>query len=262
MNNQSPQQFQQYPQPPSFQNDEIDLKELFMALWAGKLWIIGLTVLFAAGATVFALSQPNVYETKAVLVVNPDPYGIIEGLGGAVGNHMVPKTNLELPKISAQSMKDSISSLAQSNKSTLNGLSISAKGSSIFVSQQGHNSDDIYQNVQLFTQYVNQAYKQGELVNIDLELVATKELLAQNQIEKVQDVLAEKYAQQLYKITLLKNPNTELVQVIQQPVKAASHIKPKRALIIVLGTLLGGMLGAAVVLVRFAFRKEELEIRN
>ncbi|TON98888.1 LPS O-antigen length regulator, partial [Vibrio parahaemolyticus] len=34
---------------------------------------------------------------------------------------------------------------------------------------------------------------------------------------------------------------------------------PKRALICVLGTLLGGMLGVAIVLVRFAFRKEDIE---
>lgn len=33
--------------------------------------------------------------------------------------------------------------------------------------------------------------------------------------------------------------------------------KPKRALICVLGTLLGGMLGVAIVLVRFAFRRDE-----
>ncbi|WP_327790561.1 GNVR domain-containing protein [Vibrio anguillarum] len=36
-----------------------------------------------------------------------------------------------------------------------------------------------------------------------------------------------------------------------------SRDEPKRALIAVLGTLLGGMLGVAIVLVRFAFRKEE-----
>ncbi len=77
----------------------------------------------------------------------------------------------------------------------------------------------------------------------------------------MQDVFAEKYAQQLYKIALLKNPNTELIQVIQQPVKATSHIKPKRALIVVLGTLLGGMLGVAIVLVRFAFRKEDTDLK-
>ncbi|WP_139685724.1 LPS O-antigen chain length determinant protein WzzB [Vibrio tasmaniensis] len=33
--------------------------------------------------------------------------------------------------------------------------------------------------------------------------------------------------------------------------------KPKRALIVVLGILLGGMLGVAIVLIRFAFRKED-----
>ncbi|MGD8172492.1 LPS O-antigen chain length determinant protein WzzB [Vibrio sp. TRT 21S02] len=36
-----------------------------------------------------------------------------------------------------------------------------------------------------------------------------------------------------------------------------SRDKPKRALIAVLGTLLGGMLGVAIVLIRFAFRREE-----
>ncbi|MEZ8012899.1 MULTISPECIES: LPS O-antigen chain length determinant protein WzzB [Vibrio] len=41
---------------------------------------------------------------------------------------------------------------------------------------------------------------------------------------------------------------------VEQP---AARDKPKRALIVVLGTLLGGMLGVAIVLIRFAFRKED-----
>nr|WP_269460958.1 Wzz/FepE/Etk N-terminal domain-containing protein [Vibrio splendidus] len=41
---------------------------------------------------------------------------------------------------------------------------------------------------------------------------------------------------------------------IEQPI---TRDKPKRALIVVLGTLLGGMLGVAIVLIRFAFRKED-----
>lgn len=41
---------------------------------------------------------------------------------------------------------------------------------------------------------------------------------------------------------------------IEQP---TTRDKPKRALIVVLGTLLGGMLGVAIVLIRFAFRKED-----
>ena len=42
-------------------DDEIDLRELFTVLWRGKLLIVGVTLLFAIGAVVYALSLPNVY---------------------------------------------------------------------------------------------------------------------------------------------------------------------------------------------------------
>ncbi|EOI6421380.1 TPA: LPS O-antigen chain length determinant protein WzzB [Vibrio cholerae] len=44
---------------------------------------------------------------------------------------------------------------------------------------------------------------------------------------------------------------------LDQPEQPLTRDKPKRALIVVLGALLGGMLGVAIVLVRFAFRSEE-----
>lgn len=44
---------------------------------------------------------------------------------------------------------------------------------------------------------------------------------------------------------------------LDQPEQPLTRDKPKRALIVVLGGLLGGMLGMAIVLVRFAFRSEE-----
>ncbi len=44
---------------------------------------------------------------------------------------------------------------------------------------------------------------------------------------------------------------------LDQPEQPLSRDKPKRTLIVVLGCLLGGMLGMAIVLVRFAFRRED-----
>lgn len=44
---------------------------------------------------------------------------------------------------------------------------------------------------------------------------------------------------------------------LDQPEQPLTRDKPKRALIVVLGCLLGGMLGMAIVLVRFAFRRED-----
>ncbi|MDE1248432.1 Wzz/FepE/Etk N-terminal domain-containing protein [Vibrio aestuarianus] len=64
------------------------------------------------------------------------------------------------------------------------------------------------------------------------------------------------------KLTLINNtkinPDIEFAtfQYLDDVQMPLNRDKPKRALIAVLGALLGGMLGVAVVLVRFAFRKE------
>ncbi|EIF2259266.1 TPA: LPS O-antigen chain length determinant protein WzzB [Vibrio cholerae] len=46
---------------------------------------------------------------------------------------------------------------------------------------------------------------------------------------------------------------------LDQPEQPITRDKPKRALIMVLGGMLGGMLGVAMVLVRFVYRREEKE---
>lgn len=65
---------------------------------------------------------------------------------------------------------------------------------------------------------------------------------------------------QVQQVELLGKAKPAQVQVyayLEQPQAPISRDKPKRALIAVLGTLLGGMFGVSIVLVRFAFRKEE-----
>ncbi|WP_417447168.1 Wzz/FepE/Etk N-terminal domain-containing protein [Kangiella sp.] len=55
------------PQAYAQQDDEIDLKELFLALWEGKWIILLVTIVFAIGGVLYALSQPNTYKAEAVL---------------------------------------------------------------------------------------------------------------------------------------------------------------------------------------------------
>ncbi|MCE0493808.1 Wzz/FepE/Etk N-terminal domain-containing protein [Vibrio salinus] len=57
-------------EPPHYyaqQDDEIDLRELFGALWHGKWIIILTTIIFAAGAVAYALHLPNTYKSDALL---------------------------------------------------------------------------------------------------------------------------------------------------------------------------------------------------
>ncbi|OCH18587.1 LPS O-antigen chain length determinant protein WzzB [Aliivibrio logei] len=68
MNNPSTQ-VPHYPQSPSFQNDEIDLKELFIALWKGKITIVVCTLIFAIGAVLYALTAQEWWSSKAKVMI-------------------------------------------------------------------------------------------------------------------------------------------------------------------------------------------------
>jgi LPS O-antigen subunit length determinant protein (WzzB/FepE family) len=63
-------------------DDEIDLRDLFVVLWAGKIKIILLTAMCAIGSVVYALSIPNQY--KAITLLAPAQSDDGGGLSGAV----------------------------------------------------------------------------------------------------------------------------------------------------------------------------------
>ena len=64
-------------QPPVPYDDEIDLRELFRVLWAGKWLIGGITIAAAIIAIIVVLLLPNIYRAEALLAPNDQ-----EGAGG------------------------------------------------------------------------------------------------------------------------------------------------------------------------------------
>ena len=73
------------PENKHYADDEIDLKELFTALWAGKKIIIGTTFIASVLAVVFALSMPNIYRSEVLLApVSADGVGM-SGLASKFG---------------------------------------------------------------------------------------------------------------------------------------------------------------------------------
>ena len=69
-------------QTPNQYDDEIDLRELFGVLWAGRIKIIAITAVFAVASVVYALSVPNQYKATALLSPAQSSGG---GLSGALG---------------------------------------------------------------------------------------------------------------------------------------------------------------------------------
>ncbi|WP_443083662.1 GNVR domain-containing protein [Vibrio sp. HA2012] len=152
-----------------------------------------------------------------------------------------------------------IASQVDADESLLRGISIAFDKweQLITVSKTSASPDEAFQSVELVYQNLNAILKQVMLAGVSSAVDSAASLENAHVSGKVQESVAEIYAQQLYKKAVLENPSSELIQVVSPPVKPTSHIKPKRALICVLGTLLGGMLGVAMVLIRFAFRREE-----
>ncbi|WP_018275888.1 Wzz/FepE/Etk N-terminal domain-containing protein [Teredinibacter turnerae] len=73
-------------QNPAASGDEIDLRELWDALWNGKWIIIGITFLFAIASVIFALSLPNIYKSEALLApAEENSGGGLSRMAGCLG---------------------------------------------------------------------------------------------------------------------------------------------------------------------------------
>ena len=66
-------------------DDEIDLRELFAVLWAGKVKIVAITAVFAVASVIYALSVPNQYKATALLAPAQQDSGGISGALGQLG---------------------------------------------------------------------------------------------------------------------------------------------------------------------------------
>ena len=56
------------PYPQQFEDDTIDLYELWITLWNKKWLVIAVTVIAALGSVVYALQLPSVYQAEALLL--------------------------------------------------------------------------------------------------------------------------------------------------------------------------------------------------
>ena len=68
------------------QDDEIDLAELWRAIWAGKFIIIIITSVFAVASVFYALSKPDEYKASVLLApVTSDNGSALGALAGQFG---------------------------------------------------------------------------------------------------------------------------------------------------------------------------------
>lgn len=312
------------PYPPNLQhgNDEIDLRELFKALWKGKWIIIATTFVFAVGAVLYALSLPNIYKADALLAPAESSNGgglskmagQLGGLAALAGVNLgagessqtdlavqvmksrqfveafINKHDLLVPLMAAKDwdlannklildeelynsktgewlrepdglrgatptaqeafevFSKEVLSINQDKDSGL--YTVSVKSYSPYLAQQW---------VNWLIEDINKVMRERTIAETSQNLAYLNTQLQKTAVAEMQSTFYKLIEEQTKSLMLAEVQEEFIFKVVDPAVVPELKDGPKRALICVLGTLLGGMLGVAIVLVRFAFRKEDTE---
>jgi len=299
-------------------DDEIDLRELFSVLWAGKVKIIAITAVFAVASVIYALSVPNQYKATALLAPAQSDGGGLSGALGQLGGLA------SLAGVSIGGGESSESQIAQEIMKSWsfvegfiadNDLAVEvyaaegwSKGSNeLQINQDAYDSEgsewlieddsgvvgppSSWQLFKAFSERVAVSEdKKSGLVSVsiehyspqiakqwlDLYISAINKHMQERQVEKVSNNISYLEAQigktsiaemrEVFytiieeqtknKMVAEASPDYAFVAVSPSMVPEEKS-QPKRALICILGTLLGGMLSVLLVLVMHYARKSD-----
>ena len=295
--------------------DEIDLRELFAALWRGKWWIVASTLVGAVIAVVVAISLPNIYRSEALLAPSAEQQGgglaamaaqfgglaslagvNLSGGGGPdktaiaveIGksrqflSHFIRQHQLEVPLMAVAKADKATGELVidedvydfaskkwvrevSPGKSVeptdwelvkvfrdIASISQDANSGLVTVVVEYYSPELAKQWVDWLVADLNEAMKLRDQTDAIRNITYLKAQLEKTPVADMQKVFYQLIEDQT-KTLMLTEVNQEYVfKTLDPAVVAEEKAKPKRALIAVLGTLLGGMLGVMIVLVRHA----------
>ncbi|MET2852547.1 Wzz/FepE/Etk N-terminal domain-containing protein [Vibrio owensii] len=312
------------PYPPQSQStdDEIDLSELFKALWQGK-WIIAVTTfVFAIGSVLYALSLPNIYKADALLAPAESSNGgglskmagQLGGLAALAGVNLggsessqtalavqvmksrqfvetfINEHDLLVPLMAAKDwdlannklilddelynpstgewlrkpnglrgatptpqeafevFDNEVLGISQDKESGLYTLSV--KNYSPYLAQKW---------VNWLIEDINKVMRERTIAETSQNLAYLNTQLQKTSVAEMQSTFYKLIEEQTKSLMLAEVQEEFIFKIVDPAVVPELKYEPKRALICVLGTLLGGLFGVAIVLVCFALRKEDAE---
>ncbi|USH03283.1 LPS O-antigen length regulator [Grimontia kaedaensis] len=305
-------------QPPAPASDEIDLRELFAALWKGKWIIIATTFLFAVAGVLYALSLPNIYKSEALLAPAESSgsglskmaaqFGGLAALAGVnlgggetsqtgmaikvmtsrvfvedfVNKHglLVPlmaskdwnlasntlvydeelynvetgqwlreAEGLRGPEPTLQEIYEQfIKEVLSVNEDTKTGfVTVSVKHYSPYLAQQW---------LTWIIEDINQVMRERSIEETKKNLTYLDKQLEKTAIADMQSTFYKLIEEQTKSLMLAEVQDEFVFKVVDPAVVPELKSEPKRALICVLVTLLGGILGIGMVLLRHTFKKD------
>lgn len=302
-----------------YDDDEIDLKELFQVLWQGKLTIILTIVVASTIAVGVALSMPNIYRSEALLApVSAESGGLgnlaskfgglasLAGVslpGGGGGDKtttglevlksrvffadFMAKHDVLVPLMAtkgwnasnnqliidedvfntstqqwvreAKPPRGSKPSVQEAHEAFVKLLSVSQDKETGFVTIGiEHYSPYVAQQwINALIEMINETIKAQDVTQAQRSIDYLEAQIASTQLAELQAGFFEMIQSQTETIMLANASPEYLFKTLDPAVVPELKAKPKRALICVLGALLGGMLGVLWVLIRHYANKPD-----
>jgi LPS O-antigen subunit length determinant protein (WzzB/FepE family) len=299
-------------------DDEIDLRELFAVLWAGKLKIIAITAIFAVASVIYALSVPNQYKATALLAPAQSDGGALSGALGQLGGlaslagvslgggesgeaqiaqeimkswsyieGFIADNNIAVEVYAAEGWNKGSNTLEINNdaydvgtskwlledesgaigapsswqlfESFSEMLSVSEDKQSglVSVSIEYYSPQIAKQWVDMYIESINRFMQQRQIDKVTRNINYLQEQIEKTAIAEMQEVFYTIIEEQT-KNKMLAEASPDYVFVAVGPSMVPElKSQPKRALICILGTLLGGMLSVLMVLIMQYAKKSD-----
>lgn len=303
----------------AIQDDEIDLRHLFFSLWKSKWLIIAITIIFAVGSVIFALSLPNIYKADTLLSPSESSSGgglskmagQLGGLAALAGVNLggAESSQTELA-VQVMQSRQFIESFIKEHDLLVPLMAVSGwdlEKNSLLINEDVYNQDDktwlrkpegmrgakpssqeAYENfsknvlsvtqdkdsglytvsVMYFSPFVaqkwatwlvediNKVMRERTITETTQNLAYLNAQLQKTAVADMQSTFYKLIEEQTKSLMLAEVQEEFVFKVIDPAVVPEVKSKPKRALVCILGTLLGFMIGSAIALFRLAFRKD------
>jgi len=299
-------------------DDEIDLRELFGVLWAGKVKIIAITAMFAVASVIYALSVPNQYKATALLAPAQSNDGGLSGALGQLGGlaslagvslgggesgeaqiaqeimkswsyieGFIADNNIAVEVYAAEAWNKGSNTLQINNDaygvettewlvedesgaigapsswqlfqafSGMLSVSEDKKSGLVSVSIEYYSPQIAKQWVDMYVESINRFMQQRQIDKVTRNINYLQEQIEKTAIAEMQEVFYTIIEEQT-KNKMLAEASPDYVFVAVGPSMVPElKSQPKRALICILGTLLGGMLSVLLVLIMHYARKSD-----
>jgi len=295
---------------PNHFDDDIDLKEIFKALWQHKWIIVSITSLISFVALIYSLYLPNIYQSKALLTPITSSSSISKslqrysGLAGLAGislpsvsdqdssdkalaklkslsffeQNFLP--NIFLPDLMALSSWDyatnklnydqvdydevtntwirDLPSTQESYKTFINHFQLSEDQQTGFITIKiNHQSPFVAKKwLEIIVNQINLFFREKDKLEANKALNYLREQFITTNLIEIKQVISELVKEETQKLALIEANQNYVFDYIDPPVVMEEKSEPKRALICILATIMGFIVGIIYVMIKYFYSRD------